>query len=69
MQSGRQNDAADLLFDMAWLESKIRYAGLYSLLTDFNVLPQDVDIRALHDALRLGGKGIAERPLEMGAQI
>lgn len=69
MQLGRKDEALALLLDVRWLQSSTTAAGLLSLLRDFDSFPEDADLRLVRDALRLGAKGIAERPGELTAQV
>ncbi|MDX2035166.1 MAG: NB-ARC domain-containing protein [Isosphaeraceae bacterium] len=67
--AGREAEAESLLFDAAWLETKLRTLGLEAATSDFSGLPADHEALWVRDALRLAGHILTRDPAQLRSQL
>jgi len=65
----REATIAELLTTPAWLQAKLRAAGIYALLEDFDGTSGDAALDLLSKALRLSSHVLARHPDQLVAQI
>jgi WD40 repeat protein len=58
-----------LLLDCAWIQTKLRIAGVTSLVADYDLLQDDQDVSLVQGALRLSAHVLAEDPEQLASQL
>lgn len=68
-QAGRHDRLHSLLGDYKWLEAKLSRTDVQALLLDFDLLEDESELRAIHDALRLSSYALGRDPGQLAAQL
>ncbi len=68
-QAGRHERLQSLLGDYKWLDAKLCRTDAQALLLDFDLLDEESELRAVHDALRLSSYALGRDPGQLAAQL
>jgi WD40 repeat protein len=72
-QAGRSDELVGLLFDLDWLDAKLRAAGVTELLADFELVPDRHEARReahlVRDALGLSSHVLGNEPDQLPSQM
>lgn len=69
MKAGRREELRALLLNCAWLRAKLTAAGVTALIGDYDLLPEEADLRRVQGALRLSAHVLAREPGQLPAQL
>ncbi len=67
--AGHRHDLRRLLLSHAWLEAKIYVTGINALITDYDLLSSQRDLKLIQDALRLSAHIILDNPRQLAWQL
>ncbi|MDJ0751688.1 MAG: NB-ARC domain-containing protein [Woeseiaceae bacterium] len=68
-QAGMSDRLQDLLFDFDWLQERLKFVSVQTLLHDFDRIGESKDARTVRDALRLASYGLAYDPMQLRTQL
>jgi hypothetical protein len=68
-KAGRKDDLRSLLLDYAYLRGKLEAAGIAGLLSDLDMLPQDLAVARIASALRASAHALARDSKQLTAQL
>jgi WD40 repeat protein len=68
-QAGRDDRLHALLSDYKWLDAKLCRTDVQALLLDFDLLDDESELRAIHDALRLSSYALGRDPGQLAVQF
>jgi hypothetical protein len=69
LQAGRASELHQLLLDFEWLQAKLAATDPVALAADYDLLPDDVELRLVRDALRLSIHVLARDPRQLPSQL
>jgi WD40 repeat protein len=69
MQAEQPDRLRSLLSDYQWIDAKLHRTDVQALLVDFDLLADQGELRAVHDAIRLASHGLARDPEQLAAQL
>ncbi len=67
--AGHGEKLRSLLWDVEWLQAKLRACDVHALLQDFESINYDDDLRIVQDALRLSAHGLSRDPCQLPSQL
>jgi len=67
--AGRVDELRELLLDFDWMQAKLGTLGATSLITDYDFLPDDADVRLVEGALRRAAHVLARESNELAGQL
>jgi WD40 repeat protein len=67
--AGRLGELRKLLLHYSWLEAKLAATEINALLSDYDALLEDPELRLVQDALRLSAHALVEHPEELPGQL
>lgn len=67
--SGQVNVLREILSDFYWLEAKLGALATNDLVVDYELLPDDAELRPLQDALRLSASILDQEKIQLPAQL
>ena len=69
LHSGRKEELKDLALDLRWLEARLEKTDLTSLISDFDLLPEDEELRLCRDCLRLSSHVLLRNSSQLAGQL
>jgi WD40 repeat protein len=69
LEAGRASELHQILLDFDWLQAKLIAAGPVALVADYDLLPDDLELRLVRDALRLSAHVLAREPGQLPSQL
>jgi len=69
LHSGRKEELKRLLLDYRWLEARLEKTDITSLISDFDLLPEDEELRLLQQCLRLSSHVLFRDSRELSGQL
>jgi WD40 repeat protein len=69
IQAGRREELRKLLLDFNWLQAKLEGLDVNALITDFDYLPKDKDMRLVQGALRLSAHVLVKDGTQLAGQL
>ena len=69
LHSGRKEELKGLLLDLRWLEIRLEKTDVTSLISDYDLLPDDEEIRLLQHCLRLSSHVLFRDSRELSGQL
>jgi WD40 repeat protein len=69
LEAGRASELHQLLLDFDWLQAKLTAAGPVALVADYELLPDDIELRLVRDGLRLSAHVLARDPEQLPSQL
>jgi WD40 repeat protein len=69
LHAGRAGELHQLLLDFDWLQAKLTATGPVALVADFDLLPSDLELRLVRDALRLSAHVLARDAGQLPSQL
>ena len=68
-EAGRQQELENLLSDFPWLQTKLDATDVNAILADYDLLPDDAELRLVQGALRLSAHVLAHDPVQLRGQF
>ncbi len=65
----RRDELRDLLYDFPWLQAKLDATDINAVLVDYDLLPDDTELRLVQGALRLSAHVLAYDPAQLRSQL
>jgi len=69
LHSGRKEELKNLLLDYRWLEARLEKTDVTSLISDFDLLPEDEELGLLQHCLRLSSHVLFRDSKELSGQL
>ena len=69
LNSGREAELKELALDLRWLEARIEKTDITSLISDFDLLPEDEELRLCRDGLRLSSHVLSRDSSQLAGQL
>ncbi|UCC65657.1 MAG: DUF4062 domain-containing protein, partial [Anaerolineae bacterium] len=69
VEAGRKKELQELLFDFDWLQAKLDATDVNTLIVDYDLLPNDPDLRLVQGALRLSAHVLAQDKTQLAGQL
>jgi WD40 repeat protein len=67
--TGRKEDLRKLLFDFKWMQAKLDATDVNSLISDYDYLSDDSDLRLVQGAVRLSSNALARDSTQLAGQL
>ncbi len=68
-QADRGDELRALLTDAMWIRAKLKAAGVVSLVTDYNLVPDELSLQLVGEGLRLSARALARDPDHLESQL
>ncbi|MBD1905521.1 NB-ARC domain-containing protein [Funiculus sociatus GB2-A5] len=65
----RKEELRKLLLDFKWLQAKLEATDVYSLIADFDLLPDDASLRLVQGAIKLASHIIVQDKSQLASQL
>jgi WD40 repeat protein len=69
MQAAREEELHSLLLDFNWLQAKLEACDVISLLSDYDLLPEDSDLRLVRRTILLAAHTLAQDKNQLASQL
>ena len=69
LNAGHHEILRELLFTFDWLKAKLTATDVNALLADYEMLPDDADLRLIQGAIRLSAHVLATNPDQLASQL
>jgi len=67
--AGRKEELQRLLIDFSWMQAKLEATDVNSLISDYDYLPDDPDLRLVQGAIRLSAHVLARDKTQLAGQL
>ena len=68
-QAGRIEDLNRLLLDFNWIRAKLQAVDLISLISDYDYMPDQDELRLIQGAIRLSAHVLSHDPMQLQSQL
>jgi WD40 repeat protein len=65
----RTKDLQHVLLDFTWMQAKLKIAGIQSLISDYELLPEDQDLQSIMATLQLSAHVLSPDPGQLASQL
>jgi WD40 repeat protein len=69
VEAAREDELRKLLFDFKWMQAKLDATDVNSLISDYDYLSDDSDLRLVQDAVRLSSNALARDSTQLAGQL
>ena len=69
LHSGRKEELKKLALDLRWLEARLEKTDITSLISDFDLFPEDEELRLCRDGLRLSSHVLFRDSSQLAGQL
>ena len=69
LSAQRQRELKSLLLDFDWIQAKLQYCTLHSLLNDYSLLEDDADVVVVQKALRQNASVLLQDKQQLATQL
>jgi WD40 repeat protein len=69
VEAGRKPELRELLLDFEWLQAKLDFTEVTSLLRDYSLLDSDIDVQKVQSAIRLAAHILTRDKTQLAGQL
>jgi len=69
VEAGQKDELRRLLFDFGWQQAKLAATDVNSLISDYNHLPDDSDLKLVQGAIRLSAHVLSQDKIQLTGQL